>query len=1105
VPRRDDLESILILGSGPIIIGQACEFDYSGTQAVRALKEEGYRVILVNSNPATIMTDPELADRTYIEPLTPEWVARVIEKERPDALLPTMGGQTALTVAMALHEDGTLEKYGVELIGANARSIEMAEDREAFAEAMARIGLAVPTGGFAHTLDEALSMVEDTGYPSIIRPSFTMGGTGGGIAYNRQEFEVAVKKGLDASPTTEVLIDRSVIGWKEYELEVVRDGDDNVIIICSIENFDPMGVHTGDSITVAPAQTLTDVEYQRMRDAAIAIIREIGVEAGGCNIQFAVSPETGELLVIEMNPRVSRSSALASKATGFPIARVGAKLAVGYRLHELPNDITKTTPASFEPTLDYVVTKFPRFAFEKFPGADPTLGVQMKAVGETMAIGRTFKSAWQKGIRGLEIGRPGWEEGASLEDDALPDDTMDSLLSALRRPTAERVFQLKRAIRLRATWEREATPPEGEPPPSMEAIQGATGIDPWFLGQLREIVEMELAFAGLPEGEAPGQAWHLETLRRMKRAGFSDAQLARLRGQNETDVRRRRQGAGLRPVFNVVDTCAGEFPAETPYYYSSYESEDEVLPSDREKIVILGSGPNRIGQGIEFDYCCVQAVLALKEAGYETIMINSNPETVSTDFDVADRLYFEPLTLEDVLEVLHREKPLGVIVQLGGQTPLNLARGLEAEGVRILGTSVDAIDRAEDRKRFEEVCRIVGAPVPANGTATSLEEARRVAAEVGYPVLVRPSYVLGGRGMEIVYDESTLEGYFRRAIQASPDHPVLLDAFMEDAFEADVDALSDGTDVIIGGIMQHIEEAGVHSGDSACVLPPYRLGEAEVDRIRELTRAFALELGVVGLLNVQYAIRDGEVKVLEVNPRASRTVPFVAKATGVALSRAAARVMAGERIADLSIPEEPTVPGVAVKEAVLPFNRFDVDTILGPEMRSTGEAMGFDTSLGMAYAKAQASAGNHLPRDGGTLVITVNDSDKEAVAPLAKRFAEMGFRIRSTRGTHAFLEARGIPSDPIFKVGEGRPDISDAIVSGEVHLLVNTPMGKKSQFDDYAMRRAAIAFKVPYLTTLSATAAACEAIHALRTGILEVRSLQEWGEMRGVPAAGPSR
>lgn len=1081
MPRRDDLESILILGSGPIIIGQACEFDYSGTQAVRALKEEGYRVILVNSNPATIMTDPELADQTYIEPLTAEWVAKIIEKERPDALLPTMGGQTALTVAMDLHEDGTLERFGVELIGANARSIEMAEDREAFAHAMARIGLEVPTGGFAHSLDEALAIVEETGFPAIIRPSFTMGGTGGGIAYNRQEFEAAVKKGLDASPTQEVLIDRSVIGWKEYELEVVRDGDDNVIIICSIENFDPMGVHTGDSITVAPAQTLTDVEYQRMRDAAIAIIREIGVEAGGCNIQFALSPETGELLVIEMNPRVSRSSALASKATGFPIARVGAKLAVGYRLHELPNDITRTTPASFEPVLDYVVTKFPRFAFEKFQGSDDTLGVQMKAVGETMAIGRTFQAAWQKGLRGLEIGRPGWTVGKTLADDGLADDTLETLMSAMRRPTAERVFQLKHAM---------------DRGVSVDAIHAATRIDPWFLDQLQQIVETEKAFQALSDEEA----WSEPVLRHVKRAGFSDRQLALLRGTDEGWVRKKRHAAGVRPVFNVVDTCAGEFPAETPYYYSSYESEDEILPSDREKIVILGSGPNRIGQGIEFDYCCVQAVLALKADGYETIMINSNPETVSTDFDVADRLYFEPLTHEDVLEILDREKPKGVIVQLGGQTPLNLARGLEAEGVTILGTSVDAIDRAEDRKRFEEVCRAIGAPVPSNGTATSLEEAREVAERVGYPVLVRPSYVLGGRGMEIVYDASSLEALFQRAIQASPDHPVLLDRFLEDAYEADVDALSDGKDVIVGGVMQHIEEAGVHSGDSACVLPPYRLGADEEARIRDLTRAFALELGVVGLLNVQFAIKDGEVLVLEVNPRASRTVPFVSKATGVPLSRSAARIMAGRSLASLELPSRPLVPGVAVKEAVLPFNRFDVDTILGPEMRSTGEAMGFDTSLGMAYAKAQASAGNHLPRDGGTLVVTVNTRDKPLVAPYMARFVEMGFEIRATEGTHKFLAERGIPSTPIFKVGEGRPDISDAIVSGEVDLLINTPLGKKSQFDDYAMRRAAIAFKVPYLTTVAATAAACEAIEALRTGEKMVRSLQAWNTVRDAEA-----
>jgi carbamoyl-phosphate synthase large subunit len=1125
----------MILGSGPIIIGQACEFDYSGTQAVRALKEEGYRVILVNSNPATIMTDPELADRTYLEPLTTEWVRRVVERERPDAILPTMGGQTALTIAMELHEQGVLDEFGVELIGANARSINMAEDREEFAEAMARIGLAVPTGGFARSLDEALAKVEDTGYPAIIRPSFTLGGTGGGIAYNREEFEAAARKGLDASPIGEILIDRSVIGWKEYELEVVRDGDDNVIIVCAVENIDPMGVHTGDSITVAPTQTLTDVEYQRMRDAAIAIIREIGVEAGGCNVQFAVHPGTGELLVVEMNPRVSRSSALASKATGFPIARVGAKLAVGYRLHELPNDITKTTPASFEPTLDYVVAKFPRFAFEKFPEVNPVLGVQMKAVGETMAIGRTFKAAWQKGLRGLEVGRAGWVEGETLKDDGLEEDTREALLAALRRPTAERPFQLKRALRALVEWELEAGEgraegptgevpepglaveamerrPEGveaEPeeasdpdrPASLEEIHEATGIDPWFLDQLAELVEMEIAYQRTRQVTP-------DVLRRMKRNGFSDRQLADLRGEKEGDVRERRWEWEIRPTYNLVDTCGGEFPAATPYYYSSYESEDEVRPSDREKIVILGSGPNRIGQGIEFDYCCVQAVLALREAGYETIMINSNPETVSTDFDVSDRLYFEPLTLEDVLEVLHREEPLGVIVQLGGQTPLNLAEGLEAAGVTILGTSVDAIDRAEDRERFEQVCTKLDALVPPNGVATSLDQALAVALRVGYPVLVRPSYVLGGRGMEIVYDDASMRSYFERAVRASPDHPVLIDRFIEDAFEADVDALSDGEDVVIGGIMQHIEDAGVHSGDSACVLPPYRLGPEELDRIRELTRAFALELGVVGLLNVQYAIRDGKVYVLEVNPRASRTVPFVSKATGVPLARLAARVMAGEKLADMGVPAEPRIPGVAVKEAVFPFDRFDVDIILGPEMRSTGEVMGFDDSLGMAYAKAQAAARNVLPTQGGNLVVTVNDRDKATVTPILRRFQDLGFRILATDGTHDYISRLGIQADRIFKVGEGRPNLVDAIVSGEVDLLINTPLGKKSQYDDYAMRRATIQYRIPYLTTMSATNAACDAIIALRSVTPKVRSLQErvarYGGPRPEPAGTPS-
>jgi carbamoyl-phosphate synthase large subunit len=869
----------------------------------------------------------------------------------------------------------------------------------------------------------------------------------------------------------EVLVEQSVLGWKEFELEVVRDKRDNVVVICSIENVDAMGVHTGDSITVAPAQTLTDVEYQTMRDAAIAIIREIGVEAGGCNIQFAVNPENGEMLVVEMNPRVSRSSALASKATGFPIARVGAKLAVGYRLHELPNDITKTTPASFEPTLDYVVVKIPRFAFEKFPEVDDTLGVQMKSVGETMSIGRTFRSAWQKGFRGLETGRHGWVTSTRPKDDGLAEEEitgMQPLLAALRRPTPHRPFQLKRAL---------------EAGVSVDEIFEATRIDRWFLDQLVQILEWERRYA-TAESVTP------DLLRAMKREGFSDRQLAELRGETEAAVRERRWKLGIRPTYNVVDTCAGEFPAATPYYYSSYEDESESVESEREKIVILGSGPNRIGQGIEFDYCCVQAVLALREAGYETIMINSNPETVSTDFDVSDKLYFEPLTLEDVIEIIQLEKPKGVIVQLGGQTPLKLALGLEALGAPILGTSVDAIDRAEDRDRFDEVCKKIGARTPNNGIARSEPEALAVAEKIGYPVLVRPSYVLGGRAMRIVYDEASLERYFVEAAQAAPDHPVLIDRFLEDAFEADVDALSDGTDVVIGGIMQHIEDAGVHSGDSACVIPPYLLSPDALDSIRELTKKFALELGVVGLINVQYAIKDDVVYVLEVNPRASRTVPFVSKATGVPLARIAARLMAGERLADLGVPEEPPVPGVAVKEAAFPFDRFDVDTLLGPEMRSTGEVMGFDDSFGVAFAKAQVSAGNRLP-ESGRLIVTVNERDRKTVTPMIRRFRDLGFEILATRGTRDSLKALGVPSQLVYKVGEGRPDIVDHIVTGDIALLINTPLGKKSQHDDYAMRRAAIRYGVPYLTTMSATSAACDALIALRSRERDVRSIQE--------------
>ena len=1072
MPKRTDLQSILLLGSGPIVIGQGAEFDYSGTQAVRALKEEGYRVILVNSNPATIMTDPELADRTYIEPVTPEWVAKVIERERPDALLPTMGGQTALNVAMALERDGTLARYGVELIGANERAIRLAEDREEFAQAMRRIGLATPPGRTVRTVDEALEAVAETGFPAILRPSFTLGGTGGGIAYNDAEFETLIRRGLELSPVGSVLVERSVIGWKEFELEVMRDGADNVVIVCSIENLDPMGVHTGDSITVAPAMTLTDREYQVMRDAAIRIIREIGVAAGGCNIQFAVDPATGEQLVIEMNPRVSRSSALASKATGFPIARIGTKVAVGYRLDELPNDITRTTPASFEPVLDYVVVKIPRFAFEKFPTADPTLTTQMKSVGEVMAIGRTFKEAFQKGLRGLEADRSGWVLGATPADDRIQDESLESVLAALRTPTPERVFQIKRALLLGA---------------SVETIADRSRIDPWFLHQLAELVEAERRWTDPP---AEGEDGAL--LRAMKRLGFSDRQLADLRGVKEAAIRAERHRLGIRPAYKTVDTCAGEFPSSTPYLYSSYDEENEARAAGDRTVVILGSGPNRIGQGVEFDYCCVRAALAFREMGYRTVMVNSNPETVSTDFDISDALYFEPLTLEDVLEVVQVERPLGVVVQLGGQTPLRLARALEREGVRILGTSPDAIDLAEDRGRFEALARELGVAQPPSGVAHSVEEAVAVADRVGYPVLVRPSYVLGGRAMEIVYDQTSLRGYFERAARVAPEHPVLIDSFLEDAFEADVDAIADGRHCVIGGVMQHIEDAGIHSGDSACVLPPYLITEEQVEEMRAHTRAFAERLGVVGLLNVQFAIKHGVVYVLEVNPRASRTVPFVSKTTGVPLAGLAAAVMVGKTLEELGLQDDVLQPYVAVKEAVFPFSKLHgVDLVLGPEMRSTGEVMGIADSFGMAFAKAQISADGALPLEGAVF-ITVNNHDKANVVPIARRFHGLGFRLMGTDGTARYLRSRGIPAERVLKVHEGRPNAIDLLLSGRIQLLINTPLGKLTQQDDYAIRRAALQHKVPYTTTLSAASAACDAIIALRSRVGDVRSLQEW-------------
>ena len=1070
MPRRTDIHRILLIGSGPIVIGQAAEFDYSGTQAAKALREEGYEVILVNSNPATIMTDPEVADRTYIEPVTPEFVELIIQRELPDALLPTMGGQTALNVAMALHERGVLKKYGVELIGANARAIAVAEDRKLFGEAMEKIGLKCPQGRIATTMEEALDILEFTNFPAIIRPAFTLGGSGGGVAYNLNEFKAICRRGLDESPISQVLIERSLIGWKEFELEVMRDKDDNVVIICSIENLDPMGVHTGDSITVAPAMTLTDREYQVMRDAAIKVIREIGVDAGGCNIQFALNPENGELIVIEMNPRVSRSSALASKATGFAIAKIGTKLAVGYRLDELPNDITKTTPASFEPVLDYVVVKCPRFAFEKFPGANPGLTTQMKSVGESMAIGRTFKEAFQKGLRALENSRQGWDIGERLQDDRLTEDSVDALRAAVQAPTPERIFQVKRAMLAGI---------------GVDELHELSGIDPWFLSQMQELVNAEREYAALPS-VSDG------VLKRMKQMGFSDVQLAKLRGETEKTVRDRRWASGIRPVYKMVDTCAGEFPSQTPYLYSTWDEESEAPRTGKKSVIILGSGPNRIGQGVEFDYCCVRAVMALREQGYETIMINSNPETVSTDYDTSDKLYFEPLTLEHVLEIVEREQPIGVIVQLGGQTPLKLTRGLEAAGVKILGTSPDAIDAAEDRRRFEEIARKLGVEQPPNGTATSVDAAVEIAERIGYPVLLRPSYVLGGRAMEIVWDEPSLRDYFQRAVRVSEDRPVLIDSFLEDAWEADVDALSDGETVVIGGVMHHIEDAGIHSGDSACVLPPIQLSDEAADLMRKHTIAFARALGVVGLINAQYAVKNGVVYVLEVNPRASRTIPFVSKTIGVPLASLAARVMLGEKLKDIGYTQEIIPPYVAVKEAVFPFTKFrEFDPILGPEMRSTGEVMGIADAFGTAFAKAELAAGNGLPLEG-MMMVTVNDHDKPRATEIARKFHEMGFGVVATTGTANYLRAQGVPCDAVKKVSEGRPNGIDLLVNGQVQLLVNTPLGKRSQKDDYSLRQVAITQRVPYTTTLSAADAASDAIHALREQPKSVRSVQEW-------------
>jgi len=1063
MPRRTDIHKILIVGSGPIVIGQACEFDYSGTQACKALRSEGFEVVLINSNPATIMTDPEIADRTYVEPLTPEAVRAVIERERPDAMLPTVGGQTALNIAVALAEDGTLERFGVELIGAKLDAIKVAEDRLLFKHAMQEIGIDMPLSGVVKSMEEARELAKTIGYPAIIRPSFTLGGTGGGIAFNADEYEEIVARALAASPVHETLIEQSIIGWKEYELEVMRDLADNVVIICSIENFDAMGIHTGDSITVAPAQTLTDREYQVMRDAAIRVIRKVGVETGGSNIQFALNPQDGRLMIIEMNPRVSRSSALASKATGFPIAKIAAKLAVGYTLDEIPNDITRKTPASFEPTIDYCVVKIPKWAFEKFPSSDPTLGTQMKSVGEAMAIGRTFKEAFQKGLRSLEV------RSAFL----VPSDLDDiSLRRRLVVPSAERVYFVMHALTLGY---------------SIEELHDLTKIDPWFLDNISQIIERERELR-----RESIETISREAMREAKRMGFSDQRLAAVLGSTEDEVRRSRIKMQIRPVFKRVDTCGAEFESFTPYLYSTYEDEDEANPTANKKVMILGSGPNRIGQGIEFDYCCCHAAFALNEEGYESIMVNCNPETVSTDYDTSDRLYFEPITFEDVMEIVERERPDGVIVQFGGQTPLNLSMRLFKAGVPIIGTSPESIDLAEDRKRFGKLLVELDIPQPPNGFATSNEEAREGAARIGYPVLVRPSYVLGGRAMQIVYDEASLDNYMTFAVEASPEHPVLIDSFLEDAVEIDVDALADGERVVIAGIQQHIEEAGIHSGDSSCVLPPWGIKSEHLDAMRGYTRELARALNVIGLMNIQFAIWRDEVYVLEVNPRASRTVPFVSKATGVPLAKIAARLMTGRKLSEFNLPDELTVDRFYVKTPVFPFVKFPgVDPILGPEMRSTGEVMGVAEGFGSAYLKAQLGAGTKLPREG-RVFISVNEQDKRVVMNLAREFHEMGFKIVATRGTQKRIEAAGVPCEFVYKVNEGRPNIADLVKSKEVHLIINTPLGRTSFYDERSIRRAAIQYSVPCVTTMTGAIATVAAIGALREEELQVRSLQDY-------------